>query len=257
MPEAKDLIASYEAEIQRVNELNTAMNFPTFNIEQWKEQFKGIEEVATKTSDDIRLKIENLQKMFENSGKDFVFKGNSEQLDKEIQKVTAELDGLYKRQDKAIELGKIDTSAFKELIRDIENARNRFEILENSRPEALNRTLEENAQKARQLREQLVQLKIPTVDENNLAKLQSKLDKTKQKMISLKTELQNKLTMGKITATVDDSGYRNLREQIALTGKTIDALQGKIKSLSTTTGTPKINADIGGLEETIQNLYIK
>lgn len=89
--------------------------------------------------------------------------------------------------------------------------------------------LDTDTQAAKTLREQLKQLQIPEIKENNLDKLQNQLEKTKQKMASLKTELQNKLTMGTITASVDDSGYVRMREQIALTGKTISALQDRIK----------------------------
>lgn len=92
--------------------------------------------------------------------------------------------------------------------------------------------LDADTQAAKTLREQLKQLQIPEIKENNLDKLQNQLEKTKQKMASLKTELQNKLTMGKITASVDDSGYVRMREQIALTGKTISALQDRIKVFS-------------------------
>lgn len=92
--------------------------------------------------------------------------------------------------------------------------------------------LDGDIQSTKILREQLKQLQVPEIKENNLDKLQNQLEKTKQKMASLKTELQNKLTMGKITASVDDSGYVRMREQIALTGKTISALQDRIKVFS-------------------------
>lgn len=197
---------------------------------------------AGKYIDATRGKIEELQKAFSESGKDFYFEGNSEQLEKEIQKVTSELNGLFERQDKAIELGKVDTNSFKELIRDIENARNRLEILGNARPEALNRTLQENAEKARVAAEQLKvfegnlsKLQVPPVDETNLKKLQSALKKTETDLEKLRIKLANGITMGRISANVDDKGFRVLREQMALAEKRGEALREKIKQIQKTT----------------------
>jgi len=111
------------------------------------------------------------------------------------------------------------------------------------------------------LREQLKQLQVPEIKENNLKKLQNELEKSKQKMASLKAELSNKLTMGKITASVDDSGYIRMREKIALTGKTIDALQNKIKNINTSLDrlsakktSVKVDADTVTAQQKIKNL---
>lgn len=216
------------------------------NIESWSqavEKFgnnagKSLNESVEKGTETAREKIEELQKMFSESGKDFVFSGNAEQLDQEIQKVKSELDSLYKKQDKFIELGKIDTEPFKTLIRDIENAINRLDILESARPEALNKTLEENAEKARNASNQLKQfeanlqkLRVPPVQEDNIIKLQNALKKTEADLERLRVKLANSLTLGKITANIDDNGYRNLREQIALTEEQAEALRQKISEI--------------------------
>lgn len=247
-PQAINLISAFEEELKNLQTVSSNLTKEPIRVKVDEEPIKN----ATQS---IREKMESLSELFKDSGKDFVFSGNTEQLDKQIQKVSAELDALFSRQDKMIELGKVNTEPFKNLIRDIENARNRLEILESSRPEALNRTLQENADKAKALRMQLTQLKIPEIKENNLTKLNSALDKAKGKMASLKADLANKFSTGKITANVDDSGYRKLREQIALTGKTINALQDKIKVASQQTRQSSVDM-AASFESNLKNLKI-
>lgn len=113
---------------------------------------------------------------------------------------------------------------------------------------------ERSGQNLKDFREQLKQLQIPKINEENLVKLQNTLEKTKEKMALLKTQMANKLTMGKITEDINDKGYRNLREQIALTGKTIDALQEKIKTLNSLSKSEKPDFKINGIEEAGQKL---
>lgn len=113
---------------------------------------------------------------------------------------------------------------------------------------------ERSGQNLKDFREQLKQLQIPKINEENLVKLQNTLEKTKEKMALLKTQMANKLTMGKITEDITDKGYRNLREQIALTGKTIDALQEKIKTLNSLSKSEKPDFKVNGIEETRQQL---
>lgn len=136
VPEAKELILSYEEELKRLNEINAASNFGKFDMSQWEEQLRGTIGIT-----------------------------------------------------------------------------------------------EGAAQKIKSFREQLTQLQVPPVNEENLIKLQNTLQKTKEKMVSLKTDMSNKLTMGKISDSLDDSGYRNLREQIALTETQIEGLRSRIQEV--------------------------
>ncbi len=230
-PQATNVISAFEEELKNLQNISSKLT---------KEQIKvKVDEKPIKTAtQSIRERIESLSDLFKESGKDFVFSGNTEQLEKQIQKVNAELDGLFNRQDKMIELGKVNTEPFKNLVRDIENARNRLEILENSRPEALNRTLQENAEKARAAAEQLKvfegklgKLQVPPIDETNLKKLQTSLKKTEENLEKLRFKLANGIALGKISANIDDSGYRNLREQIVLTEKQAEALREKIGNI--------------------------
>lgn len=136
VPEAKELILSYEEELKRLNEINAASNFGKFDMSQWEEQLRGTIGIT-----------------------------------------------------------------------------------------------EGAAQKIKSFREQLTQLQVPPVNEENLVKLQNTLQKTKEKMASLKMDMSNKLTMGKISDSLDDSGYRNLREQIALTETQIEGLRSRIQEV--------------------------
>lgn len=230
-PQATNVISAFEEELKNLQNISSKLT---------KEQIKvKVDEKPIKTeAQNIRERMESLSDLFKESGKDFVFSGNTEQLEKQMQKVNAELDGLFNRQDKMIELGKVNTEPFKILIRDIENARNRLEILENSRPEALNRTLQENAEKTRIAAEQLKvfegnlgKLQVPPIDETNLKKLQTSLKKTEENLEKLRFKLANGIALGKISANIDDSGYRNLREQIVLTEKQAEALREKIGNI--------------------------
>ena len=103
---------------------------------------------------------------------------------------------------------------------------------------------EEAIQKTKTLREQLKQLQVPPVQEENIVKLENELEKAKKKMLSLKAELKNGLTMGKFTESADDKRYVNMREDIAKTGMTINALQNKIKQIK--------GIKIEGTEEALQ-----
>lgn len=74
----------------------------------------------------------------------------------------------------------------------------------------------------------LSKLVVPEVREENLDKLYNSLDKTEQKLEALRVQLENGITMGRITENVEDSGFVKLQEQIALTEKETDSLREKI-----------------------------
>lgn len=90
---------------------------------------RAVETETNKSTNNIRSRIEELQKRFQNSGKDYMFLGNLPELEKEIEKTSRTLQSLYEKQDRAIDLGKVDTSSFEALIRDIEYSQNKLEIL--------------------------------------------------------------------------------------------------------------------------------
>lgn len=74
----------------------------------------------------------------------------------------------------------------------------------------------------------LDQLVVPRVREDNLDKLYSALAKAEEKVEQLRVKLENGLSTGKITESVDDRGFRNLQEQIAIAERQAEALRAKI-----------------------------
>lgn len=205
-----------------------------------------------------REKIKSLSELFKDVGKDFDFDGNLEQLEAQFKKFNAELEHLYKKRDKKIDLGEIDTKQFKDIIYEIQSITNKMDILEAHRPEALNRTLQENAEKAKKtseemetLRGKLNQLVIPPINETNLEKLQSELKKTEEELERLRAKLANGLIMGDIKESPDDRGFQNFSAEITLAEKKADALRQKIQDIG---GAAKAAAALKELPKLFQNL---
>lgn len=90
-----------------------------------------------------------------------------------------------------------------------------------------------NSQMMKDFRESLNQLVIPPIQTQSLDKLYGELNKTEQKIEELRAKLENGITMGRITESVDDSGFRNLQEQIALAEQKAEALKTKIAEVGT------------------------
>lgn len=81
------------------------------------------------------------------------------------------------------------------------------------------------------LGDKLSQLEVPPIREENLHKLRASLEKTESKLDELRENLENGITMGRITESIDDSGYVKLQEQIAATEKTAAALRDRINEV--------------------------
>lgn len=192
------------------------------------------------------------------------FRNSLEDINSMMQKVVTQsnIDNFVSSLE--TDLGRLK-KAFPEQIQLIEDYKNKIESLRNPEintdkafkgisdaakysteqsQKSLKEALEENAQKAKTLRERLKQLQVPPIKEENLEKLSNMLSKAKEKMATLKAELANKLLMGEVTESEDDKKYVKMRKEIALTGKTIDALQNKIKSIK--------SIKIAGFEEAAQ-----
>lgn len=227
-PEATELISSYEQLSKRVSELSSRVPFQSYN----NIDLSSVSNVI----DTTQAKIEELQEKFRDVGKDFTFTGNAEQLEAEINKVSAELDKLFSRQDRMVELGKIDSSSFRDLQYNIAEATNKLDILRESRPDALNRSFSESINRTNEFRVSLSQLQLPEIREDNLDKLQKMLEKAEAKLDELRTKMQNDITMGRINANIDDSGYQKIQEQIAMTEMQIQALQDRIQETSHLSG---------------------
>lgn len=250
-PNATQVISEFEKELQKLDGIAAGLTKEPVAV-------KVDTSSLDKAKDDIFDKIKSLQSKFEDSGLDFVFEGNSEQLEKEIQKVNQEIDNLFNKQDRMIELGKVDTDSFKGVIRDIENATNRLKILEDARPDALNRTLEETQKKAKEsesalgeMNAKLKNLVVPPIREDNLNKLQSMLKKTEEELDRLRVKLANGLTMGTIKQNAGDKGFQNISAQIAVAEKRAEMLRNKIQDIG---GSSKSTAGLEILSSAFQGL---
>lgn len=250
-PQATNVISAFEKELQRVQVVSSGLTKENISVNV---DMGGLK----KAENTIREKISSIQNLFRNSGMDFVFEGNSEQLEKEIQKVGNELDNLFNKQDRMIELGKVDTDSFKGVIRDIENAANRLKILEDARPDALNSTLEETQKKAKEseaalgeMNAKLKDLVVPPIREDNLNKLQSMLKKAEEELDRLRVKLKNGLTMGTIKKSAEDKGFQNLSAQIVVAEKRTEMLRHKIQDIG---GSEKSTAGLEALSDSFKKL---
>ena len=215
-PEQTQLIKDYKNKIESLK--NLSVKIPEVDV---RNSFKGIPEAARYSTQEAQKTLNEAMSQVHAEVPTEQFRNYTKEIaeaTEKLKQLEAAGKGMGSNEwEKAyLELAKVKNEA-----KEYKNALDRH-----------SKGLQEDIRTAKTLREQLKQLQIPEIKENNLDKLQNQLEKTKQKMASLKTELQNKLTMGKITASVDDSGYVRMREQIALTGKTISALQDRIKVFS-------------------------
>lgn len=256
------LANSLKIDTSGLEKIGKALNFSGMEkaAKNMQSQMKNIEKSIDKPLDKVQEKVEALQRKFSESGKGFQFKGNSEQLEKEAQKVSGQLEKLYGRKDRMIELGKVDTESFKGLIRDIENAKNKLDILENSRPDALNRTLEENARKAKEsskslteMKEKLKEISVPPIREDNFGKLQSTLRRVEEEIDRLRAKLANGLTLGTIKESAGDKGFQNLSAQIAYSEKRAEMLRQKIQDIGGV-GSAKTASSVDSVSKTFYML---
>lgn len=179
--------------------------------------------------------IDKLRDSFGNIGGNLKFSGNLKEIENEIKATLTSIYAAEKKEAEITSAKKLNVGELIDVEKTIARLQNKFGALTELRD------------KTKELHQNLSKLQVPEIRENNLEKLQNQLEKAKQKMAFLKTELQNKLTMGKITASIDDSGYVHMREQIALTGKTISALQDRIKVFSD--ASEKVNSLGNRIEE--------
>ena len=136
-------------------------------------------------------------------------------------------------------------ATFGEAARNIENLSQAAQVFGENAGQALNdlpnpeiriNGIEEAGNRLREFGERLNQLVVPEIREDNLDKLQSSLSKTELKLEELRTKLENGLTMGHITESVDDSGFVRLQEQIAYTEKQAEALRNRIAEVGNSGG---------------------
>ena len=203
--------------------------------------------ISTVGEEEAVKKIRELKDRFEKTGMDFKFTGNFEQLNAEIEKAYSELDSFLVKEREMISAGKVNTSDFEQLQESIARVGNKILILEDLKD------------KTEQFEQSLKKLQIPPINTDNLNVLQRELANIEKKYAELRVELANKITMGKISANVDDKGFRDLREKMYLAEKTAEALRGKIKqvqqaSTQTSTGAKKLGDSVKSASKSFSNL---
>lgn len=138
-------------------------------------------------------------------------------------------------------------------------AKETYKDIDSSAFENISLKTEELKARTEQFEQSLKKLQIPPVNTDNLNVLQRELANIEKKYADLRVELANKITMGKISANVDDKGFRELREKMYLAEKTAEALRGKIKqvqqaSTQTSTGAKKLGDSIKSASKSIGGL---
>ncbi|MDE7477821.1 MAG: hypothetical protein K2M91_07715, partial [Lachnospiraceae bacterium] len=128
----------------------------------------------------------------------------------------------------------IDDSGYRNLREQIALTGKTIDALQARIQDVSERTRVSSAEMAAAFENNLKNLRVPPIHEENIEKLQMSLDKAGIKLEELQTKLANGLTMGRITENIDDSGYRNLREQIALTENQIEALRTRMQEVGDT-----------------------
>lgn len=113
-PSLQDLEKDSDAFTKSLNQINAP-------FKQFRKSTQAIED-----------SIEGLRKLFKDAGKDFVFTGDSRQLEKSISQVEKRLDKLFDREDRLKNIGaNVNTQAFRALEFDISKATNQLDILRN------------------------------------------------------------------------------------------------------------------------------
>ena len=231
VPEAKELILSYEEELKRLNEINAASNFGKFDMSQWEEQLRGtigITEGAAQKIKSFREQLTQLQVPPVNEE-------NLVKLQNTLQKTKEKMASLKMDMSNKLTMGKIsdslDDSGYRNLREQIALTGKTIDALQSRIQEISERTRISSAEMAAAFESSLKNLQVPPIHEENIDKLKKSLEKAEIKLEELQTKLANGLTMGRITESIDDSGYRNLREQIALTETQIEGLRSRIQEV--------------------------
>ena len=118
---------------------------------------------------------------------------------------------------------------------------------------------EELKARTEQFEQSLKNLQIPPINTDNINVLQRELAKSEANFEKLKAKLANGIAVGRISADVDDKGYRNLREQMALAEKTAESLREKIKQVQdasnqTSTGAKKLGDSVNSASKSFSVL---
>lgn len=101
----------------------------------------------------------------------------------------------------------------------------------------IEKIMESATDKTKQFEESLRNLQIPPINTTNINVLERELAKAEAEYEKLRVKLTNGIAMGRISANVDDKGFRTLKEQMYLAEKQGEALRTKIEEIGNTSKT--------------------
>ncbi len=207
-PEATGMISAFEKEMQKLQDVSKGLTKETAKVN-----------VDTNSIEQAREKMEEIKQRFAGKDINWKFTGNFDQIKSTLDELEFRLAKRKQQEQEMISAGKIDVSGFEKLQSSMATITEQIKNLETLR----DRTEEFN--------QSLSKLQVPPIHEENLTKLQNALRKTEEETEKLRVKLANGINMGRIIPNVDDSGFRKLTEQIALSEKQAEALKEKIKEL--------------------------
>lgn len=214
-------------------------------VEKFGENTAAQLNIADTAMEKGKINAENFREVL-NSLKDIqprIDETGLDRLQNKLKNIEHEKERLEYELEKGLRLGKIDVDdkAYQSLEIKIREAENTAEALRQKIAEVSNQAAISSREAASQFEQNLKNLKIPPINENNLQKLQASLRKMESDLDKFRAKLENDITMGRIVANVDDSGYRKAREQIELTERSIEETKRKIASLDGTQGQNAFN----------------
>lgn len=227
-------IESLKSQLSEQKELKISVN--TKEIEHTEELIEQMKNHIRQQMDGVR--IENPIDIGRLSDEDFqTFKRLQAEMiqagtaaDKMGEKIEQNLSPLTKKRFDS----NLSFDVFGEMAAGIENWTQATQQFGANAGAVLNQTSTETEElnaKTKKFEESLRSLKIPPISTDNLDALKRQLEKAEAKLNELRANLENGITMGRVTENVGDSGYKKLREQIALTEKTAAALRDRIKEV--------------------------
>lgn len=244
------------------------------NLDNVGKKMSGSASAMAQQMQPVAKTLEQITSQYKDLGKGFTFKGTSSQIEKQIDNLSNRLEIAKLKKQELEASGSTNGKMYEYAVRDvikyenqIESLKNQLSSLNNLKPEIkierigdISKQINEEirtvqipassigydqsvidfvenfSNKTETLGEKLSKLTIPEIREENLEKLNKAIEKTEIKLEELRVKLVNGLTMGNITESIDDKGYVRLQEQIALTEKTLEALQLKKIQVENSTG---------------------
>ena len=182
-------------------------------IKDLEQTYKGLSNIPKDALDipieNIKTDIEDIKVLFPEATKEL------SALEKELKNFQTIASGLTRE---PVDI-KIDTNA-SEKVKDISESVN-----------DIKKSMKAAGLTAEQFEKYLENIKIPEINESNLKKLQSELEKTEKRLEELNAKSAN---WGNKGIEPDSTKFRNLWEEIAKTEKKADALRKRIKEVSET-----------------------